>query len=184
MKKVFPTLFVGFVFGVLVIFQMLIHGQKIAASNINETTSKYSTFESEFTKLNGSTTQGTEIDLAKIKEPIIIINFWASWCKPCLSEFGSLKKLIEANPEHIKVIGINNDTEDQLKSILKVEKKYELPFESIADVDGGIAERFNITKVPASIVYHKGKVIYFSNKETDFMATDFRSLISAKMAQN
>lgn len=95
MKKVFPTLLVGFIFGVLVIFQMLIHGQKIAATNISETTSKYAAFESEFTKLNGSTTQGTEIDLAKVKEPIIIINFWASWCKPCLSEFGSLKNLLK-----------------------------------------------------------------------------------------
>ena len=184
MKKVFPSIIISFVFGVLVILQMVIHGQKITATGLSETASKYASFESQLTKLSGSTTKGTELDISKIEEPVIIVNFWASWCKPCLSEFSSLKKLMETYPKGVRVIGINNDTEDQMKLIEKTENKYKLPFESIADAEGEIAENFNITRVPASIIYHKGKVIYFSNKETDFMANDLRVLVASKVVKN
>lgn len=183
MKKIFPTLALGFIFGVLIIFQMLMHGQKTGAENLSDNSSKFSSFESEFTKLKHSTTRGTEVDFKHIKEPVVIINFWASWCKPCISEFRSLKELIENTAEGLKVIGINNDTEEQMKSIIKVENKLKLPFESIADIDGDIAEKFNITRLPATIIYHKGRVIYFSNKETDFMSKEMQSLISTKVTE-
>ena len=181
MKKVFPTLIVALVFCCLVVVQMLVHGQKLTAVNITANSEKFSAFESQFTKLKGSTTRGTEVDLNKVDEPIVVVNFWASWCKPCISEFGSLKKLKESYPGQVQILGINNDTEDQLKAIKKIETKYELNFESMADTEGSIAEAFNVTRVPASIIFHKGKVIYFANKETDFQSEELQSIIKSKL---
>lgn len=181
MKKIFPSLVICFVFGVMVVLQMLVHGQKIRATNPAESTAKYASFESELSKLNSSTTKGDTLTFKNIKEPLIIVNFWASWCKPCISEFASLNKLLKKYPKKIKVIGINSDIEDEEKLILKTEKKYNLLFDSIADPDGIFAENFNITRVPASIIYHKGKVIYFNNRETDFLSPKIIGLIEGKI---
>lgn len=181
MKKIFPSLVICFVFGVMVILQMLVHGQRITATDPTESTAKHAAFESELSKLNSSTTKGDIITLKSIKEPFVIVNFWASWCQPCIAEFASMNQLLKKYPDKIRIIGINSDVEDELKLIAKTEKKYELMFDSIADPDGELAEKFNITQVPASIIYYKGKVIYFNNKETDFLSPKILGLIDSKI---
>lgn len=181
MKKILPSLFICFIFGVMVVLQMLVHGQKITATDPADSTLKYAAFESELSKLNSSTTKGEKVSFKTIKEPIIIVNFWASWCKPCISEFASLNKLLEKYPKQLKVLGINSDIEDEKTLILKTEKKYNLLFDSISDPDGVLAEKFNITRVPASIIYHKGKVVHFSNRETDFLSPKVLNIIESKL---
>ena len=62
-----------------------------------------------------------------------------------------------------------------------MESKYGLKFESIIDKTGEMASTFKVTKIPASIVYHQGKILHFSNQEFDFMNDDFINLINNKL---
>ena len=175
MKKFLPAIFLSLAFTFMVVSQMVINGKELSASRVEKHKEKYSLYESEFSKLKIETTKGTKVNLSSVKEPIVILNFWASWCQPCVREFATLNKLIEKFPEQVLVIGINNDSEDALKEIKKMEDKYELKFESMSDVENNLANKLNISKIPSSLVFFKGKVIKFSEKEFNFADKNFMS---------
>lgn len=177
MKKFFPAVMITVTFCALMVSQMVLNGKKLSAQKINASTELITSYESKFKELSFETTKKNTYKLTQLKEPIVIINFWASWCRPCLSEFKSMNQLLDKYPQGIKIIGINNDDNDSLKLIAKIEKKHKLKFESVQDEVGKYAELFNITKIPATIVYANGKVIKFSNKEFDFTSKDFTNLL-------
>lgn len=56
--------------------------------------------------------------LSDYKGNIILLNFWASWCEPCIQEFPDMIRLVEKQPR-VKIVAVNRDTnkEDALKFI-------------------------------------------------------------------
>ena len=59
----------------------------------------------EFPTLRLSTIDGEEYDLLERRGKWVIVNFWATWCSPCLKEMPELSAL-DAMREHIGVIGL------------------------------------------------------------------------------
>src|SRR5688572_28927230 len=59
-----------------------------------------------------------EIDIHKIPNKIIILNFWGTWCAPCLPEMDTLSKLQERYGSSIQVIAVSNDNIQRLKNYL------------------------------------------------------------------
>jgi len=151
------------------------------ADLLNQEKQKHSVFERNFQTLNFITTKKSVIDLKSEQSPIIVLNFWASWCVPCLKEFPSLVKFQEKYLGKVKVIGINGDTEDAKENIRKTEAKYKLNFESVEDADEAISEKFMIKTYPVSIVFHKGKVIYLNKKLHNFMDEEFLKIIDKSL---
>jgi thiol-disulfide isomerase/thioredoxin len=145
---------------------------------------KHSVYETNFQALNLTTTKKTTIELKNDPGPIIVLNFWASWCIPCLKEFPSLVQFQEKYRGQVKVIGINGDFENPAEHILKTEAKYKLNFESVEDPAERIAEMFMIRTYPVSIIFHKGKVIYVNKKLHNFMDAEFLSLIDKTLKAN
>lgn len=184
LKKFFPILTALGIFVFMLVAQMSLHGTSSSASKLNISTEMVQAYEANFAELKLETTKNSKHKLSTAEQPIVILNFWASWCRPCISEFETLKRLVSKyGPSQLLVIGINNDSDDQLKEIKIVEKKLGLNFESVADVDGKITSKFFINEIPASIVFHKGRVIHFENKEFDFMGKSFLKLIDSKLSE-
>ncbi len=105
---------------------------------------------------------------------VLILNFWASWCTPCLEEFPSLNSLISKfEGQDLKVVGINTDEKDQIGKVKKIIKKYELSFPVVLDKEGNYINDFLVSTIPISIVYHKGKVMEVSKGSKDLMAEEF-----------
>lgn len=154
------------------------------AELVDEDKQKYSVYESNFQILNLTTTNKKTIELKNESTPIIVLNFWASWCVPCLKEFPSLVEFQEKYKGKVKVIGINGDSENALELIKKTEAKYKLNFESVEDPYERIAEKFLIRTYPVSIIYHKGRVIYVNKKQHNFMDKEFLSLIENALKVN
>ncbi|MCO4752923.1 MAG: TlpA family protein disulfide reductase [Bacteriovoracaceae bacterium] len=169
----------------LLVAQMSLHGNSSSASKLSISTEKVQSYQVNYANLTLETTKGTQHKLSNVKQPIVILNFWASWCRPCLSEFETLKKLVDKyGPEKILVLGVNNNSENQKKEIKQTEDKLALNFESVADKDSEITSKFFINEIPASIVFHKGKVIHFENREFDFMNKKFIALLDLKLAED
>jgi len=51
-------------------------------------------------------------------DKILILNFWGTWCSPCIPEMDNLARLQKANAKNIQVIGISNDLPGRLKKYL------------------------------------------------------------------
>lgn len=140
-----------------------------------------SKFEAELLKIDVKTTKNTKIKITNEKRPIIILNFWASWCAPCVAEFKSLNKMISLiGKENILVIGINNDEEDAKKLILKIENKYNLEFESVMDEKVSFADKFMVSKVPTSIIFINKKFYKFIPEKFDFDDKNFIEELKTK----
>lgn len=123
--------------------------------------------------------------LKEIEASVVILNFWASWCTPCLVEFPSLVEFNEMfSDDEVKVIGINTDTEDQLREMERIVKEYNLNFVNIADEESQLVNMFAVNALPVSIIFHNGKVINVSRGQKDFAAIEFTNQIKRLLAKN
>ncbi len=184
MKKTIPVLLFIMAFAGFLASQILWDSYDLNAKQVEQDKQKHAVYETNFQGLKFTTSRQTSVELRNEKDPIIVLNFWASWCLPCLKEFPSLVKFQEKYKGQVKVFGVNGDEENPVENIDKIEKKYALNFESTVDSDSAISNKFLINTYPVSIVFHKGRVIYVNKKIHDFMAPDFVSLIDEALKAN
>lgn len=179
MKKYIPILLFIMAFSGFLSTQILWDSYHLNAQQVDQDKQKHSVYESAFQGLKLTTTKSTSIELKNEKEPVVLLNFWASWCVPCLKEFPSLVEFQKKYKGKVKVIGVNGDEEDAPALVTKTEKKYHLNFESATDTDSAISNKFMISTYPVSIVFSHGKVIFVSKKIHNFMDSDFISMIDS-----
>ncbi|MBT3979964.1 MAG: TlpA family protein disulfide reductase [Bacteriovoracaceae bacterium] len=174
MKKTFPILFTIFVFSSFLVAQVIFDTFDIGAKPSTREGIERQHFEGVYQKLKIKTITGKKIELSKVKAPIVIVNFWASWCLPCIKEFKSLNGLIDKlGKKKLLVVGINSDAENPKQTILKTQKKHKLLFDSIVDSEGTVAEKFMVSSLPYSIIYANGKFLAKSAGEFNFLEKGF-----------
>ncbi len=184
MKKYVPFLLLILAFSGFLSTQILWDTFHLNADQGDADKQKHSVYETNFQALKLTTTKNTTIELKNEKSPLVVLNFWASWCLPCLKEFPSLVKFQDKYKGKVKVIGINGDEDAPLINIQKIEAKYKLNFESVADPESLVSNKFLIGTYPVSIVFYQGKVIYVNKRIHDFMDPEFISLIENSLKAN
>ncbi len=80
-----------------------------------------------FTDINGQ-----QYTLRDFKGKKIIINFWATWCAPCIHEFPQLLDIAEANPDDLILIALSSDINDEAihKFLGKLEKQQDITWQA------------------------------------------------------
>lgn len=129
-------------------------------------------FEKIFKSLEMETVERTKMKLSDLSSEVVIVNFWASWCIPCLHEMPSLVAISNKfSKKQLAVVAINTDEDDQLQNIIKIKKKLNFPesFIIIPDKKFKIADEFKFSAIPVTVIFKKGKVIYFNNGPVDFL---------------
>jgi thiol-disulfide isomerase/thioredoxin len=104
---------------------------------------------------------GREVSLTKFKGKLVVLNFWASWCDPCVSEFPSLLKMIDHFKGDVILLGVSADYE-----LVDIQKFLELfkvkdPNVFIAwDKDLDLAKKYGTYRLPESyIIGRDGKLV-------------------------
>lgn len=96
----------------------------------------------ELGQLNG---EGT-LSLAKLKGKPIVLNFWASWCKPCLYEHPVLEWGAREYGDRVHFIGMAfEDTEAEAKAFLA---RHGASFPQLFDPDSRVSVDYGIAGVP------------------------------------
>lgn len=89
----------------------------------------------------------------------LIVNFWATWCKPCRLEMPSLEKLATMfRPEDLRVVCINVDSDQNLAREFNASHKLALPL--LSDSDQALSNRvLRITGYPTTYLLKRDHTI-------------------------
>ena len=102
------------------------------------------------------------IQLSSLKGNVVLINFWATWCGPCIAEIPEFNELYEKyNPQKFEILGISvNDSESQLnRFIKKFPVSYKLLYGSMDDMNTVIQQYGGFNSVPVSYLINREGMI-------------------------
>jgi thiol-disulfide isomerase/thioredoxin len=116
LKKQFPLLLMLTIIGVV---SLLIGLGASFLKNKEDASSLPSGIYQEFLAAAWNDPQGQSIDTSSWKNKIIVINFWASWCPPCVEEMPLLSKLSQDfDSQKVVFIGIGIDSPSNIREFL------------------------------------------------------------------
>jgi thiol-disulfide isomerase/thioredoxin len=88
---------------------------------------------------------------------VIILDFWATWCAPCIRSLPRLVNLAKQYPDDkVRFIGVNvEENEFTIQGFLSSRG---IEMEVATDLDASLANKFGVKTIPQTIIIHKGKV--------------------------
>lgn len=107
------------------------------------------------------TFMGDSIDFVDLRGEVVVVNFWASWCKPCEQEAAELQQAYELyRDDGVVFLGVDYvDTETEAKAYLE---KFGITYPNGPDLGTRISQAFRIRGVPETyIIGREGKLAAF-----------------------
>lgn len=100
-------------------------------------------------------------DLAKMNE-YVVLDFWGTWCAPCINEMPQLGDLYEKYRGRIEIVGITyNDSESKWRRKIKSDG---LNWIQVLNVErNNIVDLYGVQKFPSKIVINKDSKILFTD---------------------
>lgn len=123
------------------------------------------------------------LDLGQYHGKVVVLDFWASWCKPCRQSIPWLNEMKSRYArDGLVVIGVNVDAEHA--DAERFMRAVPIDFDVIFDPAGEIAQRFKLQGMPSSFVFDRqGKLVRsrigFRETQKADHESEIRSLLSA-----
>ncbi|MBQ9800045.1 MAG: TlpA family protein disulfide reductase, partial [Thermoguttaceae bacterium] len=118
-------------------------------------------------KVEGLYLDGTEIDWKSYRGKVVLVDFWATWCGPCIGEIPNMTKMYEKyNAAGFEILGYSID--DDLERLHKFEEERKLPWKTASrkltqDAEKDyviISEYYGVNAIPTMVLVGKdGKVL-------------------------
>lgn len=129
-------------------------------------------------------TKGKITDLGNLKGKVIFLNFWATWCPPCLAEMPGVNKLYEEFKDDQNVVFILADADGNLvKSQKFMDKRhYRMP---VYAVDSAIPAQLFKGALPTTVVFDKmGRISYNEAGAANYGDANFIKFINRLKTMN
>ncbi|MGA2555711.1 MAG: TlpA disulfide reductase family protein [Verrucomicrobiota bacterium] len=113
---------------------------------------------------------GREVDLDKLRGKVVLVDFWASWCQPCVEMMPEVKEAYgQFHSNGFEIAGINLDQEKESFTNFVAEQKMEWPqFFDGKYWDTKYAVEFDVKDIPAMWLVDKKGVLRYINAGFDF----------------
>lgn len=126
---------------------------------------------------------GKPVSLASLKGKVVLVDFWASWCKPCREELPVLEQLHKKySAEGLAIIGVNVDSDAKTAKKFLADNKLALSFALANDAQHKVAESYAPPTMPSSyLIGRDGKVRFvhagFRSSDAKRMEAEIQQLL-------
>ena len=122
---------------------------------------------------------GVRFKLADYRNKVTVVNFWASWCPPCVQEIPSLNRLREKMQGHkFELISINYaEGPEKIRAFLQ---QVNVEFPVLIDPNGKVSQQWNVIGFPSTFVIGPdGKIHYGVNAAIHWDAPEVVNALKA-----
>jgi peroxiredoxin len=104
--------------------------------------------------------QGRQVSLSDFKGKIVLVNFWATWCPPCIEEMPSMEKLYQRFKGEDFVLLAVNAEENGKQLVEGFLKKHNFSFPILLDEDAKVQQLFNVFRFPETVIINRhGEIV-------------------------
>lgn len=119
-------------------------------------------------EVNGFELDGTKLSLEEYKGKVVLVDFWASWCGPCVQEISKIKPIYKKYKGNFEILGVNLD--DTRLNAINAKIRLNIPWKNLAktkEVDQ-IITKYNISSIPRGVLIDKqGNVVKLDVHSTE-----------------
>lgn len=122
--------------------------------------------------------EGKTMDLASLRGKVVFINFWATWCPPCVAEMPSVNSLYNKmkNNENVVFLMVDMDNKLEGSEAFMKKNKYDLPVYAPA---GSIPQELFKGSLPTTVIINKkGEIVFQHEGMADYDSGDTEKLLN------
>jgi peroxiredoxin len=104
------------------------------------------------------TLDGQTVALSDFRGEVVLLNFWAHWCNPCVSEMPFLQQVYDEWQERglvLLAIHIGESAEEAASFV----EEYSLSFPVLLDIDGTVAAQYGVQNIPTTFLIDQEGIV-------------------------
>ncbi len=107
-------------------------------------------------------TEGKPVTLKDFREEkIVVLDFWASWCGPCLKAIPELNTIHKDYAEKdVQVLGINSLVRERRRAVISFKRKH-MKYPCLIDVKGTVARDYRVKFIPTLVLIDKDGIVHY-----------------------
>lgn len=131
----------------------------------------------DFTVTNDSVTQNLSDYVGKGK--YVLVDFWASWCGPCIRETKVIKEILkEFGPKGLEALGVA--VWDEPQNTLRAVEQHQLPWPQILNTQSVATDLYGIPAIPCIILFGPDGTIISRDKQGDELIESVRQALNGE----